>query len=347
MMGDGERLESLAFPDRDPSLKGVIRRLSEPETGRAADNFVSNEDSYPRVAGELARRCPRNAVYLGVGPDQNFTMIAQARPRLAFVIDNRRRNLRLHLLHKSLTALSVDRAGYLRRLTAREPVRPLPSDPTAADLVAGFGPPPMDPKRLAAEIFEVRRTIEPLGILDEVEWADLATIQAKLAGPGLSARFLALPMYPTLAKLLTTNDRAGRPAHWLAQESTYQVVRDLQRTDRVVPLVGDFAGSTALQALGDWLRGRSLKVGVCYTSDVEFFLIRAMRFDRFIANLSSLPWADGALIVRSSTREIQHPDRVSGDSSTTTIAPVAPFLERAKTGKIRSVDDLFALGSSH
>ena len=75
-------LTDLLFPDRDVGFGRRIAELSEPESGPAADNLVSNEDSYPRVAGELARRTPKDAVYLGVGPDQNYTLMAHARPRL-------------------------------------------------------------------------------------------------------------------------------------------------------------------------------------------------------------------------------------------------------------------------
>src|SRR4028118_750990 len=124
-----------SFPGRDVGFGPLIEALSEPGPGPHADNLMTNEDSFPRVAGELARRAPRDGIYLGVGPDQNFTYIAHARPGLAFVLDFRRRNLLLHLVHKALFSLSADRVAYLTRLTARRP-GPLGDDPTAADLVA-------------------------------------------------------------------------------------------------------------------------------------------------------------------------------------------------------------------
>ena len=40
--------------------------------------------------------------YIGVGPDQNFSYIAQIRPQIAYIIDIRRDNLLQHLLLKSL-----------------------------------------------------------------------------------------------------------------------------------------------------------------------------------------------------------------------------------------------------
>ena len=333
-------LNELLFPDRDVGFGRRIAELSEPETGPAADNLVSNEDSYPRVAGELARRTPRESVYIGVGPDQNYTLMAHVRPRLAIIMDYRRRNLLLHLVHKAIFSLSGDRVAYLTRLTCRRP-GPLPADPGADEIVAAFEAVEMDRGLLDRTVAEVLR---PTGAVGEGEWPALATIQAKLAGPGLKARFLALPMYPTLARLVRTTDRDGRPAHLLAREEFYQRVRALELGDRVLPVVGDFAGPSALPRLGGWLRRHGLAVGTLYLSDVEFFLLRAGRLRACVENLARLPWAEGALLVRTSTREIDHPDRVPGDSSTTIVRPVAPFLEAAGAGRVRRVEDLFDRG---
>ena len=334
-------LNDVLFPRRDTRLGVVARALSGTETGPPADNFVTNEDSFARVAGELDRLAPADGVYLGVGPDLNLTYIAHCRPRLAFVLDHRRRNALLHLLHKALFALAPDRAGYLERLTARRPVGPIGPDADAATLVRAFEEAPLDRARLDAAITEVRRYLEPCDVVRDDEWAALATIQARLAGPGLRARFLALPIYPTLSQLIRTPDRAGRPAHLLAAEATYQAVRSRQLGDRVLPLVGDFAGRDDLPRLGAWLRRHGLALSVVYVSYVEFFLFRAGRFARYVENLAGLPWKPGAVLIRSSTRAIPHPERVAGDHSTTLLRPVASFLESARAGEIRGIDDLF------
>lgn len=337
------RLQELLFPDRDTTFGELTRTLSEPESGPHGDNFLTNEDSFPRVCGSLARRAPRGGIYLGVGPDQNFTYIAHSEPSLSFVLDYRRRNLRLHLLHKALFMLSKDRVAYLSRLTCRRPGA-MAADPTAEQLVGAFDASPFDEHLLERTRAEVVALLRPLGVLGEREWADLATIQARLAGPGMDARFLALPIYPTFGELIRTPDRDGRPAHLLATEEAYQAVREAQRLDRVLPLVADLAGEDALPRLADWLRGRGMAVSVLYVSDVEFFLLRAGRLDAYVANLERLPRAEGALIVRSSTREIDHPDRVPGDSSTTIVRPLSAFLDAARAGRIRDPDDLFEAG---
>ncbi len=336
------RLQEILFPGRDLTFGELIRSLSADESGPHADNLITNEDSFPRVCGTLARRVPKGGVYLGVGPDQNLTYIAHSRPALAFVLDFRRRNLLLHLLHKALFGLAPDRVAYLSRLTARRPDRDRLGDaPDAEMIVAAFDRQPLDREWLDATVAEVQRVLQPLGVVRDDEWAELATIQARLAGPGMDARFLALPIYPTFGELIRTTDRQGRPAHMLARESFYQAVREVENGDRVLPLVGDFAGKTALPRLANWLRDRGLAVALLYVSDVEFFLLRNGQFDRYIENLARLPWADGALLVRTSTREIPHPARVRGDSATTIVRPVAPFLEAARAGRIKRHDDLF------
>ena len=66
----------------------------------------------------------RGGVYIGVGPDQNFSYIAAVRPSVAFIIDVRRDNMLLHLLFKALFQLTRTRVEYLALLFGRPvPVR--------------------------------------------------------------------------------------------------------------------------------------------------------------------------------------------------------------------------------
>ena len=335
-----ERLMDVVFPARDRSISKVVADLSEPDAGKAADNLLTNEDSFARVAGDLDRLAPSGGVMMGVGPDQNFTFMAHTRPSLAFIVDFRRRNALLHFVHKALLAMATDRVGYLARLTARSP-RSLAADPTIDQLIDAFGGVEMDRAFLEATIARVESYLRPLGLVEDGEWPEIAKMQAKLTGPGLNARFLALPMYPTFQRLIRAHDWQNQPAHFLARDDWYQTLRDAQLGDRVIPITGDFAGTHALKALGDWLRHRGLALAVFYASDVEFFLLRSGRFDAYAANLDHLPWHKGAVLIRTSTREIPHPERHPGDSSTTILRPVGPFLEAANAGRIKSVADLF------
>src|SRR6185436_11567224 len=72
----------------------------------------------------LAESGPRGGVYLGVGPEQNFTYIARVRPEYAFIVDIRRENLLQHLLFASLFARADDPGDYLCLLFSRPCARP-------------------------------------------------------------------------------------------------------------------------------------------------------------------------------------------------------------------------------
>src|SRR3989442_12944875 len=65
-----------------------------------SDNLVSNETTFQHVIPELRKRTRAAGVYLGVGPDQNFTHILAIQPKLAFIFDFRRQNILLHLMSK-------------------------------------------------------------------------------------------------------------------------------------------------------------------------------------------------------------------------------------------------------
>src|SRR5687768_12212405 len=101
----------------------TIAALSEPGGYFDTDNLISNERSYLHVVPDLRALAGKTGggVYLGVGPDQNFSYIGHVRPSLAILIDIRRDNLLLHLLFKSLFAESRTRVEYLALLTGRSP----------------------------------------------------------------------------------------------------------------------------------------------------------------------------------------------------------------------------------
>src|SRR3954452_9743872 len=100
-------------------LADLIERLSEEGGDFDTDNLISNERTFLEVIPALKAAGTTGGAYIGVGPDQNFSYIAQLRPSIAFIIDIRRDNLLLHLLFKSLFALSHTRVEYLALLTGR------------------------------------------------------------------------------------------------------------------------------------------------------------------------------------------------------------------------------------
>ena len=81
-----------------------------------SENLVSNETQFVHQA-RLVRAA--GGVYVGVGPEQNFSFIARLRPQLAFILDIRRENRSLHLVYKALFELSATRADFVSRLFSK------------------------------------------------------------------------------------------------------------------------------------------------------------------------------------------------------------------------------------
>ena len=77
-------------------------------------------------------------MYIGVGPEQNFTYITAVRPRMAFIIDIRRGNLHEHLLYKALIEMSADRAAFLALLFSRDRPAGLTAQTPVQDLFAAY-----------------------------------------------------------------------------------------------------------------------------------------------------------------------------------------------------------------
>src|SRR4051812_27198677 len=71
----------------DGEFLSLSERLSEANgsfvsRSGSPDNLLSNENTISSLAAELVTRVKPGGVYLGVGPEQNFTYIAASRPRL-------------------------------------------------------------------------------------------------------------------------------------------------------------------------------------------------------------------------------------------------------------------------
>ena len=100
----------------DQEFWDLSAQLSEPNGYFRSDNLLSNELGYQWVVPELLSRTKSGGVYLGVGPEQNFTYIAALKPKMVFITDIRRGNLWTHLMYKALFEMSADRSEFVSRL---------------------------------------------------------------------------------------------------------------------------------------------------------------------------------------------------------------------------------------
>ena len=316
----------------DSAFARLVASLSEPSGYFDTDNLISNEDSYLHVAGTLRRLSTAGGAYIGVGPDQNFSYIAAARPSIAFIVDIRRDNLLHHVLLKALFALSRNRLEYLCLLFGRQ----APADTAgwgSRDIVSLLAfvdttrHSPAAVARTKSRVLDhVRRSPIPLSA------ADLATIARfhdafVTQGPALRFNSLGRPpqaYYPDYRRLLTETDLTGRQANFLAHESDFQFVRSLQGRNLIVPVVGDLGGDKAFPAVATWLRANRESVSALYTSNVEQYLFRNGTFDRFASTVAQLPRTERSVILRSYFQG-GHPQQVAGYHATQIAQSIGTF----------------------
>ena len=327
-------------PARTSPFAAQIAALSEAPGYFDTDNLISNERSYLQILQDLQRREVRGGAYVGVGPDQNFSYIAEVRPTVAFIVDVRRDNLLLHLLFKALFGLARTRVEYLALLTGR-PV------PTALD---GWRAAPID--RLIAYVDNTtpapRRmddAVARIGVpLSAEDRATISRFHGRFVADGLSLRFQSTgrppqAYNPTLRELLRETDASGRQANYLASEEAFQFVKDLQARDLVIPVIGDLSGPSALTAVGRAIAARGERLSAFYVSNVEFYLFGAGTFAPFAANLERLPRTANTVIIRSFFGRFAAPSR-SGDASSQHVQPAAELLRDIAAGRIRSYGDI-------
>src|SRR4249919_901257 len=122
----------------DQDFWKLSTEFSEPDGFFRSDNLLSNEVWLQRVIPELLTNIKTPSVYMGVGPEQNFTYITNLRPRIVFIVDIRRGNLDLQLTYKALFELSADRADFVSRLFSRKRPDGLDKNSSAMDIFAAY-----------------------------------------------------------------------------------------------------------------------------------------------------------------------------------------------------------------
>jgi hypothetical protein len=85
----------------------------------------------------------------------------------------------------------------------------------------------------------------------------------------------------------------------LANEQAFAFMKDLERRNAMVPVVGDFAGPKALRAIGDFARKRGSTISAFYVSNVEEYLRQDHTWQAFCANVGQLPMNAGSAFIRA------------------------------------------------
>lgn len=266
--------------------------LSEPAgVFRHSDNLVSNEALFAHTIRMLR---PRGGVYIGVGPEQNFSYIARLQPAMAFIIDIRQENRNLHLMYKALFESSADRADFVSRLFSRERPAGLNPNPSVHEIFTAYGAATPSGSLYEANARLVRERLLdthrfPLSP-DDLRSIDYAFNAFYSDGPEIhyarsQPHDAAEPSYRSL---MTATDFNGRSYSYLATEEAFAFVKDLHARNLIVPVVGDFGGPGAIGRVADYIREQKSFVAAFYSSNVEVYLSR-QKMAAYCGGLAALP----------------------------------------------------------
>ena len=294
----------------DDQFWRFVADFSEPGGFFRSDNFLSNENSYQQVIPTLQRRFGAGGVYLGVGPEQNFTYIVALRPKISFIFDIRRQNLVQHLYYKALFEMSPTRADFLANLFSRPRPKGLDTTTSVESLFVAYqnvAPDTLLFRRTYRDAFDRLTKTHGFRLTSEDSQSFSYVTQAFFeAGPELNYSFrpgrppMMRGRMPSYSELMVETDSAGTRRSYLATEENYRTIKSLEDNNLVIPLVGDFAGPKAIRAVGDYLRARSATVSAFYTSNVEQYLFRqGDDWNKFFANVGTLPTDTSSVFIRS------------------------------------------------
>src|SRR5205814_497329 len=245
---------SASVPSRltDEQFWSLSKNSSEEDGVFRSDNLLSNETTFQRIIPGVLQTAKQGRVYLGVGPEQNFTYMAALKPMMAFIIDIRHGNLDVHLLYKALFELSNDRAEFVSRLFSRKRPDGLGAKSTAHEIFGAFldaGP--------SKELFDanLKAIVDHLktkhgfalsaGDLDGIEWA-LGNYYR--FGPSINYNSSSAGAAPavvgatgiggggggrggfggvTYADLMMADDGSGQSRSYLGNEENFVFLKDL------------------------------------------------------------------------------------------------------------------------
>jgi len=343
------------IPDRltDEAFWSLSNELSEPAGFFRSDNLVGNEVTLQHPVPELIKRTPRNGVYLGVGPDQNFVYIAAIRPKIAFIVDIRRLNVLQHLFYKALFELSGTRADFLSMLFARPRPDGLGAQSTPAELIAAYRDVVPDSALFARSLIRIRDHLTKTNgfPLTDDDFAGVEYVYTAFFadGPDLTynfgsgrGRFRGGRYMPSYGHLIAETDALGVARGYLATEEAYRYLKGMQERNLIVPVTGDFAGHKALRAVGDWVRKRGATITAFYTSNVEQYLFQSeMNWRNFFENVESFPLDSSSTFIRAIFNSgYQFSGPTPGPRSITLLCPIEKHMQEFKESRLQSYYDV-------
>jgi hypothetical protein len=304
-----QRADGSRLPERlsDRQFWTLVTELSEPDGTFRSDNLLSNEIFLQHVIPDLIHTARPERVYLGVGPEQNFTYIAALRPRMAFIVDVRRGNLHLHLLYKALFEMTETRADFVGRLFSKKRSDGLGPRSTAQQIFAAYSKIDTSDALYQRNLLDIqthltRKRRLPL-TSDDLKGIEYVYHAFYWYGPVIqywsSTGGRGFRDAPTYVDLMVADDGKGQARSFLGTEDNFRYLKELHSKNLLVPVVGNFAGPKALRAVGRYLKDRHATVSAFYLSNVEQYLSREGRWHTFCGNVATLPLDHTSTFIRS------------------------------------------------
>jgi hypothetical protein len=274
----------------DSAYWKMISDFSEPGGTFSFEMYMSNEVTFQDVLPDLLKRVPPGGVYLGVAPEQNFTYIAALRPKMAFVIDIRRENMVEHLMYKAMFEMSPTRSEFLSKLFSRPMAVGNDSQVSIDRLFLQLSSSRSDSRLLNQNFIQIKDLLQKTHgfALTPADLRVIDTIATAFYRGGPDAH---LTTYGTSFRLLMMEtDGQNRNRNFLASDTNYQYVRQMQQNNLIVPVVGDFAGPKAMRAVTGYVRDHGAEVTAFYVSNVEEYIASPQSvWASYCRNIASIP----------------------------------------------------------
>jgi hypothetical protein len=286
-------------------FSGLIAEISEESGYFRYDNWVSNELSHQHVLDPLKEYNVKGGVYLGVGPNQNFTYIANIKPDLAFIMDIRRDNMLQHLVWKVAFEQSETRAEFFSFLFARPLDKKIgPTKDAGIDgLIEYFNLAPQD-----SALFNKNMSIIMSTLRDKYKFQFIPSDERNLRriyrffyNGSLDMTYTGntFQWFPTYARFMALTDQHGVQRNSFNFRKDYLYLRKMHLENRLIPCVGNFGGTKALRSIARYLKEHDYTVTAYYVSNVEQYVMRDYPVWRnWVENVKSLPLTDNSVFIR-------------------------------------------------
>ena len=335
---------STGLPDKlsDSDFWKLSSESSEPDAYfRITDNYTSNEREIAQVFTMLREANVKGGVYLGVGPEQNFTYISAIKPSMAFILDIRRQAAMQHLMYKAVFEFASDRADFISLLFSKPRPAGLQVASPIQQIWEAYTSVPTD-QAMATKTYE--RIVKHLTETKKFTFTpdETSKLQAVFGaftafGPSISTRGSG-PSGSTFADLTGwALDYNGQPQSFLSSDENFKTVKTLHEKNLIVPVTGDFGGAKALRAIAAYVKKEGGAVSGFYVSNVEQYLFQDGKNSAFYENVAALPISEMSVFIRPYSLR-------RGGGTTQSLCSIGGFLGAVGAGRVYSNNDALACG---